>query len=79
MTRSAAARAAAHESWANTADRSARTAPARAGRTAKFYREARERLGPAATERQVAEAAESAIKAHYTRMAAKSAAARRAS
>jgi hypothetical protein len=79
VTRSAAARLAAHESWAATQDRAARTAPARAGLLAKFEREARERLGPGATARQVADAAESASKAHYARMAAASAAARRAS
>ena len=71
MTSSAAARAAAHTSWANTTDRTARTEPARAGLLAKFEREARERLGDSATERQVADAAESARKAHYARMAAK--------
>ncbi len=34
------ARIAAHESWARTTDRSARTAPARAGLDARFLREA---------------------------------------
>lgn len=34
--RSLAARVAAHESWANTTDRSARTAPARAALEARF-------------------------------------------
>jgi len=79
MTRSAAARAAAHQSWANTADRSARTASGYAGLLARFEREARERLGPGATDAQVAAAAESARRAHYVRMGSASAAARRAS
>jgi hypothetical protein len=35
-----AAQAAAHESWAHTADRSARTAPGRAARDARFLEEA---------------------------------------
>jgi hypothetical protein len=77
VSRSAAARAAAHESWARTADRAARTSAARAGLMARFEREARERLGPQATPRQVADAAESARRAHYARLAAKSVAARR--
>jgi len=38
--RSLSARAAAHESWAATPNRSARTAPARAARDAKFLDEA---------------------------------------
>jgi hypothetical protein len=79
MSRSAIARLGAHESWARTADRTARTANARAGLAARFEREARERLGPGASDRQVADAAESARRAHYSRMAAKSVAARRAS
>jgi hypothetical protein len=72
-------RAGAHESWARTIDRTARTANARAGLMAKFEREARDRLGPAASEQQVAAAAESARRAHYTRLAARSVKARRAS
>jgi hypothetical protein len=67
----AQARAAAHQSWANTADRTARTEAARTGLLNKFQREARERLGDGATERQVALAAESARRAHYARMAAR--------
>jgi hypothetical protein len=78
VTTSAAARLAAHESWAQTADRSARTAPARAALSARFEGEARERLGPAATERQVADAAESARRAHFARLSAAAHAARRA-
>lgn len=38
--RSLAGRIAAHESWANTPDRSARTAPARAGLDRKFLDQA---------------------------------------
>jgi hypothetical protein len=45
---------------------------------AKFTREARERLGPDATERQVARAAESARKAFYARLSAAGVAARKA-
>jgi hypothetical protein len=77
MTSSASARIAAYESWARTPDRAARTASSRAGLLAKFGREARERLGPDATDRQVAEAAEAARKAHYARMSAAGVAARR--
>ena len=70
MDRSTAARIAAHTSWANTLDRTARTEAARTGLLAKFEREARERLGPDATDRQVADAAESGRRAHYARMSA---------
>ncbi len=76
MTTPAAARIAAHESWARTPDRAARTSPARAGLDAKFEREARERF-PGATARQIAEAAEAARKAHYARLSAAGVAARR--
>ena len=76
--RSTIARVAAHESWARTRDRAARTAPARAGLQARFIREAREQLGPDATERQVAAAAESARRAHYARLSMAGVAARRA-
>jgi hypothetical protein len=79
MTTTAAARMAAHQSWAYTADRSARTAAARAGLQARFDREARERLGPGASDRQVADAAESARKAHYARLSAAGVAARSSS
>lgn len=76
MTSSAQARAAVHESWARTADRSARTAAARTGLLERFEREAREHLGPDATDRQVADAAESKRKAYYARLSAAGAAAR---
>jgi hypothetical protein len=58
----------AHESWANTVDRSARTAPARAAREAKFL--------AAAGGDPVR--AEHLRKAHFKRMALKSAEARAA-
>ena len=76
MSRSAAARIAVYESWARTPDRAARTSAARTGLLAKFEREARERLGPHASERDVALAAEAAKAAHYRRMSAASARAR---
>jgi hypothetical protein len=78
MNRSTAARLGAYESWARTPNRSARNAPARQGFEAKFEREARERLGPGATEKQVADAADAARKAYFVRLAAKGVAARRA-
>lgn len=62
-----AASVAAHESWANTDDRSARTAPARAALEAKFL----ERAGGDPVR------AEHLRKAHYQRLALKSAQARR--
>jgi hypothetical protein len=68
---------AAHQSWANTRDRAARTAAGTRGLAKKFEREARERLGPGATDAQVAEAAESARRAHYARLSAAGVAARR--
>ena len=64
-------------SWANTTDRSARTAAARrASHHTRFIEKARE-LHPDATEAQIAAAAESLRKAHYQDLARKSAAARR--
>lgn len=72
----AQARLAAHESWARTADRTARTDEARTAAEQRFTALARERLGPDADDRQVALAAESARKAHYQRMAARSVASR---
>jgi hypothetical protein len=79
MTTASAARLAAYESWAATPDRAARTAPARRGLWAKFEREARDKLGPDATDRQVADAADAARKAHYARMSAAGVAARSSS
>jgi hypothetical protein len=77
MNRSAAARMAVYESWARTPDRAARTAVGTAGLAAKFRREARERLGPDASDRAVADAVDAARKAHYSRMSAAGVAARR--
>lgn len=65
-------------SWANTSNRSARTAAARrASHHTRFVDMAREKH-PAATEQQIAQIAESLRSAHYTALALKSAAARRA-
>ena len=60
-------RIAAHESWANTDDRTARTAPARAALDRKFLDQAGGDSVKAANLR----------KAHYARLALKSAQARR--
>lgn len=65
--RSAYARIGAHISWANTTDRTARTAPARAALDAKFLQQADGDPVRAAHLR----------KAHFTRLALKSAKARR--
>lgn len=77
MSRSSAARIAAHDSWAQTPDRSARTAPARQGLDARFTREARERLGPDASDAAVSAAAASARKAYFARLSAAAVAAKR--
>jgi hypothetical protein len=76
MKKSAQARIAALEGWARTSDRTSRTEAMRTGLLRKFEREARERLGPDATEAQVAAAADAARKAHYSRMSAAGHAAR---
>lgn len=75
-TRHLAASIAAHESWAHTPDRSARTAPARAALMAKFEREVDPEglLDP--PERAIR--AEHLRKAYFQRLALKSAKARRA-
>lgn len=69
------ARAAAHSSWANTPDRARRTLPARAA----FLKRFEDRVDPGGTlppaERE--RRAESARKAHFLALAAKSAEARR--
>lgn len=70
------AKLAAHESWAKTADRQARTLPARAAADARFEREVDPEGVLPLAERRLR--AESARKAHYTRMARMSALARRA-
>jgi hypothetical protein len=69
------AQLASYESWANTEDRTERTAPARAAQLARFAKlvDPDEAMPPAAR----AKAADAAMKAHYTRMALKSAASRR--
>ncbi|MYV62153.1 hypothetical protein GTW37_25005 [Streptomyces sp. SID4931] len=70
------ARLGAHQSWANTADRTARTEVARRAAESKFIEEARQKH-PEGTEAQIAAAAESLRKAHFTRMGLLSAQARR--
>ncbi|MFI1467597.1 hypothetical protein [Streptomyces wuyuanensis] len=76
--RSQQMRFAAHMSWANTTDRSARTAAARrASHHTRFLVQARE-LHPDATEAEIEKVAESLRKAHYTALGLKSAASRRA-
>jgi hypothetical protein len=69
------ARLAAHTSWANTSDRSARTAPARRAFMKRFEDQVDpdRKLSP----HERAQRAEHAMKAHMTRAALKSAQARR--
>ncbi|MFH9977903.1 hypothetical protein ACH4ND_01320 [Streptomyces sp. NPDC017179] len=75
--RSMQMRLASHVSWANTKDRSARTAAARkASHHDRFLKLAREKH-PDGTEEQIAKAAEALKKAHYTAMALRSAQSRR--
>lgn len=73
--RSLRARTAAHASWANTSDRTARTAAGTRALLDKFEREVDPDGTLDPTER--AQRAASARKAHFTRLAYKSAAARR--
>jgi len=73
--RSLQGRAGAYESWARTADRSARTAPARRAALARFEREVDPHNELAPAER--AKRAEYARKAYFSRLALKSAQARR--
>jgi hypothetical protein len=70
------ARLASHESWARTSDRTARTAPGTKALMTSFERQVdpNGELPPA----ELARRAEAAKKAHFTRMALKSATARRA-
>ena len=68
---------AANTRWASVSNRTAATARMRQGFLEKLQREAREKLGPAATDEQVARAAENALRAHYARMQLKSLKARR--
>jgi hypothetical protein len=75
--RSLRMRIAAHKSWAVTTDRPGRTAAARkASHWTRFLDMARE-ANPEATERQIEQIAESLRKAHFTELAARSAASRR--
>lgn len=67
---------AAHESWANTADRSARTAPARAALLAKFEAEVDPEGTLPADERR--RRADHKKRAYFQRLALKSAKARKA-
>ncbi len=69
------AQIAAHDSWARTTDRSARTAPARAALMAKFERQVDPDDSLPPDER--ARRAEHARKAYFARLALKSARARR--
>ncbi len=69
------ARLAAHESWANTADRSARTAPARRAMLGRFERQVDPDGVLPSAER--ARRAEHARKAYFTRLALRSAQARK--
>jgi len=69
------ARIAAHESWAHTEDRSARTAPARRAMLDRFEREVDPHAELIPAER--ATRAEHARKAYFARLALKSAQARR--
>ncbi|MEW2451256.1 hypothetical protein AB0896_27485 [Streptomyces parvulus] len=63
-------------SWANTVDRTARTAPAARAAEARFHTQARE-MHPDATEEQVAKVAENLRRAHFKRLALAAATARR--
>jgi hypothetical protein len=78
VTRYAAARIPAGEPRAAAPRRAAMIKPSRSTMLARFTREAQERLGPDATEGQVASAAEAARKAFYARLSAAGVAARRA-
>lgn len=66
-----------HVRWAQTDDRTGATAPAREAFRDRFIREARERFGDLPGP-ELARRAESLRKAYYTRLALKSAQARRA-
>jgi len=66
-----------HVRWSGVSDRSAETAPARAGFRDRFIREARERFGNL-PDPELARRADSLRKAHMARLALRSAQARRA-
>ncbi len=70
------ARASAHESWARTTDRAARTAAGRKAADDRFLRQVREQH-PDVDERTAQQMAEHARSAYYVRLALKSAQARR--
>lgn len=59
---------AANTRWGREKDRTAATAPARQGFLDKLYREAREDLGPDATDEQLAKAVDNKLAAHAARM-----------
>jgi hypothetical protein len=63
-------------SWANTRDRSARTAPAREAMRQKYLERARELQGLDATDEQVEQAAEHLRRADMARMSLQAAKAR---
>lgn len=67
---------AAHESWARTSDRAARTAPAREARWKRYLERARELQGHEATPEAVERAAEHLYRADMARMSLKAAKAR---
>ncbi len=75
--RSLRSRLAAHISWANTADRPARSKAARKASESRFLRDAR-KLHPTGTSKQIEDAAQSLRKGHFARLALLSAQARRA-
>lgn len=75
--RSLVGRIAVQTSWANTADRTARTEPGRIGLNKKFERQARE-MHPDAPEVDVLKAAAALRMAHFARMSLKSAQSRAA-
>lgn len=69
---------AAHESWARTPDRAARTAAAREARWQRYLERARELQGPQATPEAVERAAEHLRQADMARMSLKASRARQA-
>lgn len=76
MVRKLRSQTAAHASWANTLDRSARTAKAREARAARYEEQAREKH-PNATDEQIAAAAEQLMKAEMYAMSLKAVMARK--
>ena len=78
MTSSAVVGIPAGEPRAAAPRRAAMITPSRSTMLARFTREAQERLGPDATESQVAKAAETARKAFYAKLSATGVAARKA-